>query len=94
MGGAIPFHVCDVTAPASLLDTPTIPSTHSSMESPLKRVLDYKLVFDSLCDSNGMVRLETLTARWPTSEVSGPGKIFISLLVSESKLNLSFFCLA
>ncbi len=43
--------------------------------SPLKRVFDYKLVFDSLCDSNGMVRLETLTARWPISQTSEPGNV-------------------
>ena len=35
----------------------------------LKRVLDYKLVFDCLADgSNGMVPLQVLSARWPKTE--------------------------
>lgn len=40
------------------------------MESePLKRVLDYKLVFDCLADgSNGMIPLQVLSARWPRGE--------------------------
>lgn len=36
------------------------------MDGVLKRVLDYKLVFDCLADeSNGMVLLQVLSARWP-----------------------------
>lgn len=35
----------------------------------MKRVLDYKLVFDCLADgSNGMVPLHVLSARWPKGE--------------------------
>ena len=36
------------------------------MESSLKRIVDYKLLYDSLADpSNGMIQVATLTARWP-----------------------------
>lgn len=36
------------------------------MESSLKRIVDYKLLYDSLADpSNGMIQLATLTTRWP-----------------------------
>lgn len=36
------------------------------MESSLKRIVDYKLLYDSLADpSNGMIKLATLTTRWP-----------------------------
>ena len=36
------------------------------MASSLKRVVDYKLIYDGLADpSNGMIRLTTLTTRWP-----------------------------
>ena len=38
------------------------------MASSLKRVVDYKLLYDSLADpSNGMIKLTTLTTRWPNS---------------------------
>ena len=37
-----------------------------AMAFSLKRVVDYKLLYDSLADpSNGMIRLTTLTTRWP-----------------------------
>ena len=40
-----------------------------TMERSLKRVLDYKLVFECLADgSNGLIPLHTLTARWPTQQ--------------------------
>ena len=36
------------------------------MAFSLKRVVDYKLLYDSLADpSNGMIKLMTLTTRWP-----------------------------
>lgn len=36
------------------------------MAFSLKRVVDYKLLYDSLADpSNGMIKLTTLTTRWP-----------------------------
>ena len=36
------------------------------MASSLKRIVDYKLLYDSLADpSNGMIHLATLTTRWP-----------------------------
>ena len=36
------------------------------MEPSLKRIVDYKLLYDSLADpSNGMIKLATLTTRWP-----------------------------
>ena len=36
------------------------------MASSLKRIVDYKLLYDSLADpSNGMIQLATLTTRWP-----------------------------
>ena len=35
------------------------------MECALKRNLDYQVVFDALADARGLVKLETLTARWP-----------------------------
>ncbi len=35
------------------------------MECPLKRDLDFKLVFDVLTDANGLVRLSTLQESWP-----------------------------
>ncbi len=38
------------------------------MECTLKRVLDYKLVFDVLSDTNGLVRLDTLQKSWPGGE--------------------------
>ena len=45
------------------------------MERILKRVLDYKLVFDCLADSsNGMVSLHVLSARWPREEEETGGK--------------------
>lgn len=37
------------------------------MES-LKKQLDFKLVFDILCEPNGMVLLDKLSNRWPSSE--------------------------
>lgn len=42
-----------------------------NMESSLKRVLDCKLLFDILADSNGLVKLQTLEASWP-SDLSAP----------------------
>ena len=41
------------------------------MESSLKHVLDYKLLFDILADSNGLVKLQTLETSWP-SDLSTP----------------------
>lgn len=42
------------------------------MEPTLKRVLDYKLVFDCLADGrNGLVPLQVLSARWPRVEAEG-----------------------
>lgn len=41
------------------------------MESSLKRVLDCKLLFDILADSNGLVKLQTLETSWP-SDLSAP----------------------
>lgn len=36
------------------------------MATSLKRIVDYKLLYDSLADpSNGMIQLATLTTRWP-----------------------------
>ena len=36
------------------------------MAVSLKRIVDYKLLYDSLADpSNGMIQLTTLTTRWP-----------------------------
>ena len=41
------------------------------MASPLKRVVDYKLLYDSLADpSNGMINVTTLTARWPKDQLA------------------------
>ena len=37
------------------------------MES-LKKQLDFKLVFDVLCEPNGMVSLDKLSEHWPSSE--------------------------
>lgn len=43
------------------------------MESSLKRVLDYKLLFDVLADSNGLIKLETLEP-WP-NDLAAPVKL-------------------
>ena len=43
------------------------------MESSLKRVLDYKLLFDVLADSNGLIKLETLKP-WP-NDLAAPVRL-------------------
>ena len=43
------------------------------MESSLKRVLDYKLLFDVLADSNGLIKLETLEP-WP-NDLAAPARL-------------------
>ena len=41
------------------------------MAFSLKRVVDYKLLYDSLADpSNGLIKLTTLTTRWPKDPAS------------------------
>ena len=66
------------------------------MESSLKRVLDYKLVFDVLADSNGLIKLETLEP-WP-NDLAAPtklprscGKFWSELANSEGYLDWERF---
>ena len=41
------------------------------MAASLKRIVDYKLLYDSLADpSNGMIQLATLTTRWPKDVIA------------------------
>ena len=52
------------------------------MDTTLKRVLDYKMVFDCLSDgSNGMVSLHVLAARWPRGEEL-EGELGVGLVAS------------
>ena len=41
---------------------------------PLKKQLDFKLVFDVLCEPNGMVLVDKLLETWPSSE-TGAGRL-------------------
>lgn len=44
----------------------------TAMESSLKRVVDYKVIFDILADSNGMVHMQVLQSRWPSDLAASP----------------------
>ena len=41
-----------------------------NMEKSLKRGLDFRLAYDCLADSNGLVRLELLLSHWPAVTVT------------------------
>jgi hypothetical protein len=41
-----------------------------NMEKSLKRGLDFRLVYDCLADSSGLVRLELLLSHWPADTVA------------------------
>lgn len=47
------------------------PPTTGNMETKLKRVLDFKLVYDCLAEAcSGLVRLDTLLSNWPPNTLA------------------------
>ena len=42
---------------------------------PLKKQLDFKLVFDVLCEPNGMISLHRLSEHWPSNSESGADRL-------------------
>lgn len=54
------------------LPPPALPLLLKKMEKSLKRGFDFRLVYDCLADSDGLVSLELLLSHWPT-DTSTPG---------------------